>query len=79
MCTISRYVNQYYNCPQTLDFPANPCHTNSMNKEQLTALATKRYHEQLQREYNYRQAIRDGSIQRFDDKTIEYWNISDNH
>ena len=79
MCTISRYVNQCYNCPQTLDFPANPCHTNSMNKEQLIALATKRYHEQLQREYNYRQAIRDGSIQRFDDKTIEYWNISDNH
>ena len=78
MCTISRYVNQCYNCPQTLDFPANPCHTNSMNKEQLIALATKRYHEQLQREYNYRQAIRDGSIQRFDDKTIEYWNISDN-
>ena len=30
MCTISRYVNQCYNCPQTLDFPANPCHTNSM-------------------------------------------------
>ena len=78
MCTISRYVNQCHNCPQTLDFPANPCHTNSMNKEQLIALATKRYHEQLQREYNYRQAIRDGSIQRFDDKTIEYWNISDN-
>ena len=79
MCTISRYVNQCYNCPQTLDFPANPCHTNSMNKEQLIALATKRYHEQLQREYNYRQAIRDGLIQPFDAKTIEYWDIADNH
>ena len=51
--------------------------TYTMTKEQLIALATKRYHEQLQREWYYRQAIRDGSIQRFDDKTIEYWNISD--
>jgi hypothetical protein len=49
-----------------------------MNKEQLIASVTKRYHEQLQREYNYRQAIRDGSIQPFDAKTIEYWNIADN-
>ena len=30
MCTINRYVNQCYNCPQTLDFPANPCHTIGM-------------------------------------------------
>ena len=50
-----------------------------MNKEQLIALATKRYHEQLQREYNYRQAIRDGLVQPFDAKTIEYWDIADNH
>ena len=75
MCTTSRYVNQCYNCPQTLDFPANPCHTNSMNKEQLIALATKRYHEQLQREYNYRQAIRDGLIERCESSTFT---ISDN-
>ena len=34
-----------------------------MNKEQLIALATKRYHEQMQREYHYRQSIRDGSDQ----------------
>ena len=67
-------MTKYHN---PLDFSLNPCHTNSMNKEQLIALATKRYHEQLQREWHYRQAIRDGSIQRFDDKTIEYWNISD--
>ena len=59
--------------------------TYTMTKEQqqaseltLIALATKRYHEQMQREYHYRQAIRDGSIQPFDAKTIEYWNISDN-
>ena len=51
--------------------------TYTMNKEQLIALATKRYHEQLQREYHYRQAIRDGSIQPFDAKTIEYWDIAD--
>ena len=70
--------NRFANCPPSLDFPANPCHTNSMNKEQIIALATKRYHEQLQREYNYRQAIRDGSIQPFDPKTIEYWDIADN-
>jgi hypothetical protein len=56
-----------------------------MTKEQqraseltLIALATKRYHEQLQREYHYRQSIRDGSIQPFDAKTIEYWDIADN-
>ena len=48
-----------------------------MNKEQLIASATKRYHEQLQREYNYRQAIRDGLIQPFDAKTIEYWDNTD--
>ena len=76
MCTTSRYVNQCYNCPQTLDFPANPCHTNSMNKEQLIALATKRYHEQMQREYNYRQAIRDGLIERCESSRFT---ISDNH
>lgn len=52
--------------------------TYTMNKEQLIASATKRYHEQLQREYNYRQAIRDGLVQPFDAKTIEYWNIADN-
>ena len=69
-------MNQCYNCPQTLDFPANPCHTNSMNKEQLIALATKRYHEQMQREYNYRQAIRDGLIERCESSTFT---ISDNH
>ena len=53
-----------------------------MNKEQqraseltLIALATKRYHEQLQREYNYRQAIRDGLIERVESTT---WNIADN-
>jgi hypothetical protein len=46
-----------------------------MNKEQLIALATKKYHEQLQREYNYRQAIRDGLIERVDSAE---WYISDN-
>ena len=45
-----------------------------MNKETLIALATKRYHEQLQREYNYRQAIRDGLIERVESTN---WNISD--
>tara|TARA_R110000765_G_scaffold11209_1_gene35679 strand:- start:146 stop:298 length:153 start_codon:yes stop_codon:yes gene_type:complete len=49
-----------------------------MTKEQLIASVTKRYHEQLQREYHYRQSIRDGSIQPFDPKTIEYWDIADN-
>jgi len=53
--------------------------TYTMTKEQLIALATKRYHEQLQREYHYRQSIRDGLVQPFDAKTIEYLNISDNH
>lgn len=67
-------MNQCYNCPPSLDFPANPCHTNSMNKEQLIALATRKYHEQLQREYNYRQAIRDGLIERCESTT---WNIAD--
>ena len=38
MCTISLYVNQYYNCPKPLDFPAILCHTNSMNKTQTTSL-----------------------------------------
>ena len=83
MCTFNRYVNQCYNCPPSLDFPANPCHTNSMNKEQQRAseltlidLATKKYHEQLQREYNYRQAIRDGSIERCESTE---WSIADNH
>jgi hypothetical protein len=47
-----------------------------MNKEQLIALATRKYHEQLQREYNYRQAIRDGLIERVESTS---WNISDNH
>ena len=72
MCTI----NHLDNCPPSLDFPANPCHTNSMNKEQLIALATRKYHEQLQREYHYRQAIRDGLIERVESTS---WNISDNH
>ena len=72
MCTI----NHLDNCPPMLDFPSNPCHTNSMTKEQLIALATKKYHEQLQREYNYRQAIRDGLIERCESTD---WNISDNH
>ena len=76
MCTSNRYVNQCYNCPPSLDFSLNPCHTNSMNKEQLIALATRKYHEQLQREYNYRQAIRDGLIERVESTS---WNISDNH
>ena len=52
--------------------------TYTMTKEQLIASASKRYHEQLQREYHYRQAIRDGLIQPFDVKTIEYWDIADN-
>ena len=47
-----------------------------MNKEQLIALATRKYHEQLQREYYYRQAIRDGLIERCESTD---WNISDNH
>jgi hypothetical protein len=47
-----------------------------MTKEQLIASVTKRYHEQLQREYNYRQAIRDGLIERVDSAE---WHISDNH
>ena len=46
-----------------------------MNKEQLIALATRKYHEQLQREYHYRQAIRDGLIERVESTD---WNISDN-
>ena len=50
--------------------------TYTMTKEQLIALATKKYHEQLQREYNYRQAIRDGLIERCESTE---WNISDNH
>ena len=50
--------------------------TYTMTKEQLIALATKKYHEQLQREYNYRQAIRDGLIERVESTN---WNISDNH
>ena len=52
--------------------------TYTTTKEQLSAIDTKRYHEQMQREYNYRQAIRDGLIHPFDVETIEYWNISDN-
>ena len=36
MCTISHSTN----CPPLLDFPANPCHTNSMNK---TTTATASY------------------------------------
>jgi hypothetical protein len=47
-----------------------------MNKEQLIASATKRYHEQLQREYYYRQAIRDGLIERCESSSFT---ISDNH
>ena len=27
-------MNQCYKCPPSLDFHANPCHTNSMNKTQ---------------------------------------------
>ena len=50
--------------------------TYTMTKEQLIALATKKYHEQLQREYNYRQAIRDGSIERCESTE---WSIADNH
>lgn len=50
--------------------------TYTMTKEQLIALATKRYHEQLQREYNYRQAIRDGLIERCESSRFT---ISDNH
>ena len=53
-----------------------------MNKEQqraseltLIASATKKYHEQLQREYHYRQAIRDGLIERVESTE---WHISDN-
>jgi len=72
MCT----TNHSTNCPPSLDFSLNLCHTNSMNKEQLIASATKKYHEQLQREYNYRQAIRDGLIERVDSAE---WYISDNH
>ena len=72
MCT----TNHLDNCPPSLDFSPNLCHTNSMNKEQLIASVTKRYHEQLQREYNYRQAIRDGLIERVDSAK---WYISDNH
>ena len=79
MCT----SNHLDNCPPSLDFSPNLCHTNSMNKEQqraseltLLALATRKYHEQLQREYNYRQAIRDGLIERVESTS---WNISDNH
>ena len=49
--------------------------TYTMTKEQLIALATKKYHEQLQREYYYRQAIRDGLIERVESTT---WNIADN-
>jgi len=46
--------------------------TYTMTKEQLIALATKRYHEQLQREYNYRQAIRDGLIERVESTRWEH-------
>lgn len=50
--------------------------TYTMTKEQLIASATRKYHEQLQREYNYRQAIRDGLIECVESTS---WNISDNH
>jgi hypothetical protein len=46
-----------------------------MNKDKLIALATKAYHEQLRREFNYRQAIRDGLIERCESSTFT---ISDN-
>ncbi len=49
--------------------------TYTMTKEQLIASATKRYHEQLQREFNYRQAIRDGLIERCESS---WFTISDN-
>ena len=35
-----------------------------MTKQQLLELVTKKYHEQLQREYHYQQSIRDGLIER---------------
>ena len=50
--------------------------TYAINKEQLIALATKKYQEQLQREYYYRQAIRDGLIERCESTDL---NISYNH
>ena len=34
MRTVSKEINQYYNCPPSLDFRANPCHTNSMKNKQ---------------------------------------------
>ena len=47
-----------------------------MNKTELIRQATVKYYEQLQREYNYRQAIRDGLIERCESSTFT---ISDNH
>jgi hypothetical protein len=41
-----------------------------MTKEQLIASATKRYHEQLQREHEYRQAVRAGKIERCPQSTV---------
>jgi hypothetical protein len=48
-----------------------------MNNQALLIAETKRkFYEQLQREYNYRQAIRDGLIEQCPSSTFT---ISDNH
>ena len=51
--------------------------TNSMNKQAYLIATTKRkFYEQLQREHNYRQAIRDGLIEQCTSYTFT---ISDKH
>ena len=77
MCTI----NHLDNCPPSLDFSPNLCHTNSMNKTPTPITAEmmqqlrKDYLKQCLREAGFRQAIRDGLIERVDSAE---WHISDN-
>ena len=78
MCTSNRFAN----CPPLLDFCSKLCHTNSMNKTPTPITAEmmqqlrKDYLKQCLREAGFRQAIRDGLIERVDSAE---WHISDNH
>jgi len=77
MCTI----NHLDNCPPSLDFCSQLCHNNSMNKTPTPITAEmmqqlrKDYLKQCLREAGFRQAIRDGLIERVDSAE---WHISDN-
>ena len=74
---------QCYKWPKALDFEADPCHDDIMNKEtkmthdELIAMVMADYTAKVAADERRRQAIRDGLLPKPQPTTV--WDISDRH